>query len=157
MTGRGRLTAGQRRMAGQGSFPPACTGILGRRGWSRDRWREPEPGQQSGAEAGYAADLAAREGEHHHPGRVETGIGRCAPVHAECGLAVGPGRDEPDFGAGPEYRGAKEPGGCRAALVFERGGRHGQQHVAGQQGDQAADVMGLIGPGQPGQQRTLGV
>ena len=80
---------------------------------------------------------------------------RVADVDAEGGLAVGPRRDQPGP-LEPDGRRGQEPVRQVAALVFQRNGRHGQPDVLGQEADDAVDVLGLEGPGEPLDQLPLG-
>jgi hypothetical protein len=77
-----------------------------------------------------------------------TGL-RVPGVEAERGLAIGPGRDNAGPAAGAEPGGGEEPGDRLAAVVLQRERRHGHGDVLGQQGDDAGDVAGLVGAGEP--------
>jgi hypothetical protein len=105
--------------------------------------------ERAGIEAGHGADAVAGQGEDEQPGRVEDSGLRILGVHAERGLAVGPGRDEAGPAAGAEPGGGEEPGDQLAAVVFQRKRRHGRGDVLGEQGDDAGDVAGLVGAGEP--------
>ena len=112
-------------------------------------------GQHAVVKAGHGADLRADEGENEQPaGAGDTGV-RVLQVQAECGLVVGPGRDQPVGAAGPECCCFQELGREFAAMVFKRNRRHGQPDVAGEQGDDRVKVAVLVGPGEPGDQLLL--
>src|SRR5215472_15883468 len=72
--------------------------------------RQPEQGQHAVVEPGHGPDLAAGQREHQHAVGVGDIGHRIAHVHAEGGLSVGPGGDEP---AGPAV--AEDPGPQEAA------------------------------------------
>src|SRR5262245_52260608 len=105
--------------------------------------------EHAGVEAGHGADTAAAEGEDEQPGRVEDTSLRVPRVEAERGLAIGPGRDDAGPAAGAEPGGGEEPGDRLAAVVLQWQRRHGYRDVLGQQGDDAGDVAGLVGAGEP--------
>jgi hypothetical protein len=81
---------------------------------------------------------------------------RVAKIGAEGELAVGPRRDQLVGATVPEGDDLVEVGGRLASLVLERNRRHGHPDVIGEEGDEAVDVAGPVGPGEPGNEVLFG-
>ena len=62
----------------------------------------PETLQNGVVKSGYRADTAAGEGEDQHAAGAGDAGRRVLEVHDQRGLAIGPGRNRPVGGAGPE-------------------------------------------------------
>ena len=112
-----------------------------------------EPGQHGVLEAGQGGDLVVRQGQHHEPGAVEDPVRR-AGVEAEGRLAVGPGRDRPVDPAHREEE-LEEVGDDVTTVVLVGQRRHREEHVVGEEADQAVEVAGLVGADEPGDQLVL--
>src|SRR6266542_1909001 len=122
---------------------------------ARERSRQPEPWEHALVEAGDRADPVAGEGEDVEAGPVADAAGGGPNVDPERRLAIRPRRHEIKRPARAEDAGV-EAGHDVAALVFEGNGRHRDEDIGGEQGDQRVDIAGLVRADEPCGERLFG-
>ena len=106
-------------------------------------------------EPGDPRDRVPGEGEHDQSvGAGDRGL-RVREVAAERRLGVGAGRNDTQRGAAQLLSPAQEGGNRPVDLVLEWLGRHREQCVVGEQGDEVVDVAALDGIGETSDQSAL--
>jgi hypothetical protein len=102
-------------------------------------------------------DPVAFEGQHDQPGGARDRRVRVVAAAAERGLRVGARRHEPVAPTASPYGALRQEGRDRPrALVLERGGRHRDPRVVGEERDDAVDVVSFRGIDEPSHEPALG-
>ena len=109
-------------------------------------------------ESGDGADPLAGHAQHEQAGRARGRTVGLRQVAAQGELPVRAGRSQVHAPGAAEAEAGPQEGADRVrSLVLVRRGRHGQPGVAGEQRDQAVDVGGEVGIGEPAGQRAPGL